>query len=175
MIFINFSQFGNLSKFSELLAAFIRIKPWRAGAGVCSQVRERSQNVSQESRQFSVFTCWVPVSCLSHPRVQRKIFATEKYLWEENLLCPEPGHFVAEVLIPESGAKNVCRKLNNWLVHSISNSHLQSVWRPTMMFARGHWDCGDAVMTIAFVMCLLRQNNESYSYQANSFHISISS
>ena len=73
--------------------------------GVKKLVKRESENLS------SFHLC---PSCLS----ERKIFAIEKYLWEK---ISRVLNFVAEVLNPESGAKNVCHKLKNWLLHLISS------------------------------------------------------
>ena len=96
---------------------------------------------------------------------EKKIFATEKYLWEENLSCPE--FCCREVLNPESGAKNVCHKLNNWPLHLISSRHKpSSVWRltTTMMFARAafrlyscRYDNCDRGVFVATIMSRIKQ------------------
>ena len=103
-------------------------------------------------------------SCLLSER--KKIFATEKYLWEENLSCPE--FCCREVLNPESGAKNVCHKLNNWPLHLISSHHKSSsvLWRSTttMMFARRafrlyscRYDNCDRGVFVATIMSRIKQ------------------
>ena len=103
--------------------------------------RERRERIT------AVFIC-APAVCLR----EKKYLQPKKYLWEENLSCPE--FCCREVLNPESGAKNVCHKLNNWLLHLISSSvshHKSSsvLWRSTtMMFARA-----------AFRLCSCRYDN----------------